>query len=56
MDSFTNLGIDPPDIVKPNPCARKECWFDPTGPNKQKGLEYIGIRLNTLLSLTNPLT
>ena len=38
-----SLGIDPPDVVKPNPCARKECWFDPTGPNKQKGLEYIGI-------------
>ena len=36
-----NIGIDPPDIVKPNPCARKECWFDPTG-SKQKGLEFIG--------------
>lgn len=36
-----NIGIDPPDVVKPNPCARKQCWFDPTG-QKQKGLEYIG--------------
>lgn len=36
-----NIGIDPPDIVKPNPCAKKECWYDPTG-QKQKGLEYIG--------------
>jgi len=36
-----NIGIDPPDIIKPNPCARKECWFDPTGA-KQKGLEFIG--------------
>jgi regulator-associated protein of mTOR len=36
-----NIGIDPPDVVKPNPCARKECWFDPVGP-KQKGLEFIG--------------
>jgi regulatory associated protein of mTOR len=36
-----NIGIDPPDIIKPNPCARKECWFDPTG-SKQKGLDYIG--------------
>ena len=36
-----NIGIDPPDIVKPVPCATKECWFDPTG-SKQKGLEYIG--------------
>jgi hypothetical protein len=22
-----NLGIDPPDIVKPVPCARVECWI-----------------------------
>lgn len=36
-----NIGIDPPDIVRPNPSARKECWFDPIGP-KQKGLEFIG--------------
>ena len=37
-----NIGTDPPDVVKPHPCARKECWFDPTGPGKQKGLEIIG--------------
>jgi regulator-associated protein of mTOR len=36
-----NIGIDPPDIIKPVPCATKECWFDPTG-SKQKGLEFIG--------------
>ncbi len=36
-----NIGIDPPDIIKPNPCAKKQCWFDPSG-QKQKGLEYIG--------------
>jgi len=36
-----NIGIDPPDVVKPNPCATLECWFDPTG-TKQKGLEFIG--------------
>ena len=21
-----NIGVDPPDIVKPQPCARLECW------------------------------
>ena len=21
-----NVGVDPPDVVKPNPCARLECW------------------------------
>lgn len=36
-----NIGIDPPDLFKPNPCAKKECWYDPSG-QKQKGLEYIG--------------
>ncbi|KAK4993044.1 Target of rapamycin complex 1 subunit kog1 [Elasticomyces elasticus] len=24
-----NIGVDPPDIVKPNPCARLEAWIDP---------------------------
>mmetsp|Transcript_23721 Transcript_23721/g.72484 ORF Transcript_23721/g.72484 Transcript_23721/m.72484 type:complete len:2032 (-) Transcript_23721:126-6221(-) len=24
-----NLGVDPPDVIKPNPCARLECWIDP---------------------------
>lgn len=36
-----NLGTDPPDVVKPTQSARRECWFDPSGP-KQKGLEVIG--------------
>lgn len=25
-----NLGIDPPDCIKPSPCACWECWIDPT--------------------------
>ena len=38
-----NLGTDPPDVIKPVPCARRECWFDPVGPSsKQKKLEIIG--------------
>lgn len=28
-----NIGVDPPDVVKTNPCARKECWI---------GEQYIG--------------
>ena len=24
-----NLGIDPPDCIKPSPCACWECWIDP---------------------------
>lgn len=37
-----NLGTDPPDVIKPVPCARRECWFDPAGVTKQKKLEIIG--------------
>ena len=22
-----NVGVDPPDLVKTDPCARLECWF-----------------------------
>ena len=22
-----NVGVDPPDVVKINPCARLECWI-----------------------------
>jgi WD40 repeat protein len=39
-----NLGTDPPDVVKPVPCARKECWIDPVG-SKMKNLESIGHEL-----------
>ncbi|KAF4553212.1 Target of rapamycin complex 1 subunit mip1-like protein [Elsinoe fawcettii] len=24
-----NIGVDPPDVVKTDPCARLECWIDP---------------------------
>lgn len=37
-----NIGTDPPDCVKPYPCARRECWHDPLVHAKQKGLEIIG--------------
>ena len=28
-----NVGVDPPDVIKPNPCARLECWVDPIPPD-----------------------
>lgn len=37
-----NVGVDPPDIVKTQPCARLECWIDPTSSSPQKALENIG--------------
>ena len=42
-----NIGVDPPDVVKPQPCAKLECWEDPLGMPPQKALDTIG---NTLQS------
>lgn len=40
-----NIGVDAPDIQKPNPCARKECWIDPQGMNPQKAIVKIASAL-----------
>ena len=37
-----NIGVDPPDVVKASPCARLECWIEPTSEPPQKALEAIG--------------
>ncbi|CAK4081189.1 unnamed protein product [Aphanomyces euteiches] len=42
-----NIGTDPPDIIKPNPCARKECWVEPFSMPAQKALETIGKTLQS---------
>jgi hypothetical protein len=39
-----NIGVDPPDVVKISPCARLECWVDPTSLQPAKALEAIGAR------------
>ena len=45
-----NLGTDPPDVIKPVPCARRECWTDVSGRmdiggHKLKTLETVGHEL-----------
>ncbi|XP_046483288.1 regulatory-associated protein of mTOR isoform X4 [Neodiprion pinetum] len=40
-----NVGVDPPDVVKTQPCARLECWIDPQLMSPQKALEMIGKNL-----------
>ena len=40
-----NVGVDPPDVVKTSPCARLECWIDPSSQSPQKALEAIGSNL-----------
>ena len=38
-----NLGVAPPDVIKPSPCARFESWCDPTTFNDtKKAIENIG--------------
>jgi regulator-associated protein of mTOR len=42
-----NIGVDPPDVMKTEPCARLECWIDPLSQPQQKALENIGKALQT---------
>ena len=38
-----NLGVDPPDIIKTQPCAKMEAWTNPTQiPDSKKAIEQIG--------------
>jgi regulator-associated protein of mTOR len=37
-----NLGVDPPDVVKTNPCAKLECWVDPSQLPSNKAIDAIG--------------
>lgn len=37
-----NIGVDPPDVVKTNPCAKLECWLDPSALPSTKAIEAIG--------------
>ncbi|KAF8782229.1 regulatory-associated protein of mTOR-like isoform X2 [Argiope bruennichi] len=40
-----NVGVDPPDIIKTQPCARLECWIDPLSLVPQKALDSIAAAL-----------
>lgn len=40
-----NIGTDPPDTVKPHPCAVQQCWMDPLAVSRYKAKEWIGERL-----------
>ncbi|CAB4396641.1 unnamed protein product [Rhizophagus irregularis] len=40
-----NIGVDPPDVVKPSPCAKLECWVDPFALPPAKALDAIGKNL-----------
>ena len=40
-----NIGTDPPDLTKPHPCAKLQCWMDPTSVSRAKAKEKIGEQL-----------
>ncbi|RWS22949.1 regulatory-associated protein of mTOR-like isoform X2, partial [Leptotrombidium deliense] len=40
-----NIGVDPPDILKTQPCAKLECWIDPATLAPPRALEQIGAAL-----------
>ncbi|KAJ3680905.1 hypothetical protein LUZ60_015394 [Juncus effusus] len=41
-----NISVDPPDVIKISPCARKECWIDPFAMAPPKALDSIGKALH----------
>jgi hypothetical protein len=49
-----NIGVDPPDVVKPTPCAKLECWIDPFSAPAQKSLELIGKNLQSHYEFWQP--
>eukprot|EP00036_Acanthoecidae_sp_10tr_P014870 CAMPEP_0206296148 /NCGR_PEP_ID=MMETSP0106_2-20121207/5523_1 /ASSEMBLY_ACC=CAM_ASM_000206 /TAXON_ID=81532 /ORGANISM="Acanthoeca-like sp., Strain 10tr" /LENGTH=1396 /DNA_ID=CAMNT_0053726805 /DNA_START=135 /DNA_END=4325 /DNA_ORIENTATION=- len=40
-----NIGVDPPDVIKTNPCSKLLCWLDPTTAEASKVIEEIGSRM-----------
>ena len=49
-----NIGIDPPDLTKTNPCSKLECWVDPFSLPPQKALEAIGRNLQQQYEVWQP--
>ncbi|KAJ3062833.1 hypothetical protein HDU98_001330, partial [Podochytrium sp. JEL0797] len=49
-----NIGIDPPDVLKTQPCAKSECWVDPLSLPPQKALETIGKNLQQQYEVWQP--
>lgn len=40
-----NIGVDPPDVLKPAHCSKLECWINQMQATPQKALELIGAEL-----------
>lgn len=42
-----NIGVDPPDVVKPNPCARLQCWQQPNPDHPGESVQSIAATLKS---------
>ncbi|KAF9022601.1 hypothetical protein BDZ89DRAFT_1070539 [Hymenopellis radicata] len=42
-----NMDVDPPDVIKTQPCAALECWVDPRLLPASRALEAIGANLKS---------
>jgi Raptor N-terminal CASPase like domain len=40
-----NIGTDPPDVYKPNPCAVLQTWLDPRSVSRSHAKEWVADRL-----------
>ncbi|KAJ3431314.1 regulatory-associated protein of mtor [Anaeramoeba flamelloides] len=49
-----NIGVDPPDFIKPDRCAKLECWVDPGEVSRSKVLEKIGCALQKQYETLEP--
>ncbi|KAL3088765.1 hypothetical protein niasHT_027908 [Heterodera trifolii] len=53
-----NIGTDPPDVQKPQPCARKEAWVDPAEPSvahaQQRPAQRIAQSLQKIYEKLHP--
>lgn len=48
------VGLDPPDVIKIQPCAQLECWIDPSSVSPQKASELISASLQKQYELWQP--
>lgn len=52
-----NVGVDPPDVIKTQPCAKLEAWVDPTAiPDPKRAIEQIGKNLQAQYELLSTRT
>ena len=37
-----NVGVDPPDVMRRDPCAILECWLEPISADPEKSVQQVG--------------